>query len=83
MNMISANDLVPMRPYNGLNNQSHGTTPQNLHLYGTQSRRNNQNSGSFHSGKGFQHSQPHNNSANNQISVISQLRGIEGSDEAK
>ncbi|TQS36314.1 hypothetical protein Golomagni_03242 [Golovinomyces magnicellulatus] len=79
----TTNELVPFRPYSGPNNQPHVLNSQPLHPYASQGRRNNQNNTNLHPGKSFQRSQTQTNTTNNQVPVISQIREIEGSEEAK
>ncbi|RKF83547.1 hypothetical protein GcM3_012013 [Golovinomyces cichoracearum] len=74
---------LPFRPYSGPNNQPHGPNSQPLHPYGSQGRRNNQNNINLHSVKSFQRSHTQNNTTNNQVPVITQIRNVEGSEEAK
>ncbi|POS84450.1 hypothetical protein EPUL_003493 [Erysiphe pulchra] len=74
---------VPVRPFVPPNNQPHGSNHQSLHHFGPQNRRSNQNNGNFHPGKSFQHNQPQTTNITNQMPVVSQLRRIESSDEAK
>lgn len=74
---------VPIRPFVPPNSQPHGSSHQSLHHFGPQNRRSNQNNGNFHPGKSFQHNQPQSTNITSQMPVISQLRRIESSDEAK
>jgi hypothetical protein len=72
---------MPMRGYGGPN--QFGTSPQQMHQFGPQQHRNNQN-GNYNNSKNFQpHGQHPHGPANTQIPTGPQARTSEGNEESK